>query len=39
MPVEGVKPQDIKVGLQVRVRWSDETKGALADICCFETAA
>jgi len=36
MPVEGVKPQDLKIGLAVKVRWREETKGAVADICCFE---
>jgi uncharacterized OB-fold protein len=39
MPVEGVKPEDLKVGLAVKVRWRDETKGAVADICCFEPVA
>jgi uncharacterized OB-fold protein len=38
MPVEGVKAQNLKIGLAVRVRWREETKGALADICCFEPA-
>jgi uncharacterized OB-fold protein len=38
MPLEGIKLQDLTVGLKVKVEWRDETKGELADIKCFRPA-
>ena len=38
MPVEGVKPADLKESLKVKIRWREETRGELADIRCFEPA-
>jgi uncharacterized OB-fold protein len=39
MPVEGAKPQDLKIGLAVKAGWHEETKGAVGDIRCFEPVA
>lgn len=35
MPIEGIRPLDLKVGLEVEVQWREETKGELSDIKCF----
>lgn len=29
-------PQDVRTGMRVRIRWSDERVGHLTDIACFE---
>jgi len=39
MPVEGVKPADLKEGLKLKIRWREDAKGELADMRCFEPAA
>jgi uncharacterized OB-fold protein len=31
-------PEDVETGMRVRVRWAEETVGALTDIACFEPA-
>ncbi len=38
MPVEGVKPADLKEGLKLKIRWREDAKGELADMRCFEPA-
>jgi uncharacterized OB-fold protein len=35
MPLEGVKPKDLKEGLKVTPDWKDKTKGEIADIKAF----
>ncbi len=34
--VDVASPADIETGMRVRVRWAEETVGALTDIACFE---
>ena len=29
-------PDEVSVGLRVRIRWADETTGSISDIACFE---
>ncbi|OGP57619.1 MAG: hypothetical protein A2V67_09360 [Deltaproteobacteria bacterium RBG_13_61_14] len=31
-PIRGLKPEDIKVGMKLKVVWREETKGQLSDI-------
>ncbi len=38
MPIEGIGPQDLKPGIEVKVQWREETKGELSDINCFAPA-
>jgi len=38
MPLEGIKPKDVKEGLKVKVEWREETKGELSDIKSFTPA-
>ena len=38
IPLEGIKPSELNVGLKVKVQWRDETKGEISDILCFRPA-
>ena len=38
MPLEGIKPKELKEGLKVKVQWREETKGELSDMMCFRPA-
>jgi len=38
IPLEGIKPSELDVGLKVKVQWRDETKGEISDILCFRPA-
>jgi uncharacterized protein len=31
-------PDEVQVGMRVRIRWADQTVGSIADIACFEPA-
>jgi len=35
-PIVGIKPENVKVGMPVRVFWAPETQGSLTDIQHFE---
>ncbi len=36
MPLEDVKPKDLKEGMKVQVQWAKETKGELGDMAYFK---